>query len=532
MQSSRGKSLRELFVVHWAYNRLQIAALILVGLIGSLIFVSAQYFLMLGTADEMIRRETDTIFARTEAIARSNITTFARLQNSPNPPCTPADLNDMRGLVFDTMYLADVGRMVDGQVGCTALWGTLPDPPALPEPDRISRANGVSLWWDEVGLVPLKAPVNLVALGSSIVFIPQWIFRDADQVEPEVGLLVESRDRAHVQREIGNTQGLAEEGASSSRWYVPGQARHSRRCSDQYDVCVVGRYLMPNPLLTAPAGFAGALFGGFLTGAALAAGFVYLLNRRMPIRQQLSRALQDDRLAVVYQPIVDLDTGALTGAEALVRLVDLDGQWIAPDRFIGAAETMGLIGLISRSVTRRALRDMRDYLQGGDFYISINVSVLDFMDPEFRPFLEAEADELGIDRRQIALELTERETADHQVLAEVLGEYRRSGFQILIDDFGTGYSSLAYIERLPISGIKVDKMFVQGLGRSPIGGEVVKEVIVLAAALDVRLICEGVETRAQADILGAMRSGLSAQGWLYGKAVELDDFRKAAARAG
>jgi len=154
------------------------------------------------------------------------------------------------------------------------------------------------------------------------------------------------------------------------------------------------------------------------------------------------------------------------------------------------------------------------------------------MDPEFRPFLEAEADELGIDRRQIALELTERETADHQVLAEVLGEYRRSGFQILIDDFGTGYSSLAYIERLPISGIKVDKMFVQGLGRSPIGSEVVKEVIVLAAALDVRLICEGVETRAQADILGAMRSGLSAQGWLYGKAVELDDFRKAAARAG
>eukprot|EP01013_Petalomonas_cantuscygni_P028477 TRINITY_DN5238_c0_g1_i1.p1 TRINITY_DN5238_c0_g1~~TRINITY_DN5238_c0_g1_i1.p1 ORF type:complete len:152 (-),score=26.72 TRINITY_DN5238_c0_g1_i1:310-741(-) len=132
----------------------------------------------------------------------------------------------------------------------------------------------------------------------------------------------------------------------------------------------------------------------------------------------------------------------------------------------------------------------------------------------------------NISPKHIALELTERHTADQTVLAQMLDPFRRSGFQILIDDFGTGYSSLSYLERLPVSGIKIDRMFVQALGHGSIGTMVVKQIIDLATALDICLICEGIETQEQADILMGQSRNLAAQGWLFGKPVSAEEFSR------
>jgi len=509
----------------------QIAGVVAIALLGGLVSASAYYLLMQLAADERIRWETEAVFSRAEGIAASNIAVFERLNPSQHSPCSDPDLHELRQIAHDTMYLADVGRIINDKLACTALWGVLDSPPLLPQADAVGRAHGSSLWWNKVGLVPLEEPVNLAALGTSIVVISPWIFQNYENLEPGIGFVIEDRARTRVQREIGDTDGLAGQAAETSAWYLPNRARHIRVCSDGYDVCVVGRFRMPNPVLADPLGFAAIGLAGVLGGGLLGLTLLFLLYKQLPMRQQLSRVIREDRLVVVYQPIVSLDDGTLRGAEALVRLVDVDGQWISPQRFIAAAENLGLIGLISRSVARRALRDMRDYLQHDDFYLSINLSAPDFLDPEFLPFIEAEAGAHGIDRHRIALELTERQTADHDVLAEALAKYRSAGFQILIDDFGTGYSSLAYFQELPITGIKIDKMFVQGLGESTIGCEVVKQVLALASVLDVELICEGVETQTQADVLRSMQPGLSAQGWLYSKAVEAHVFRERFATA-
>jgi EAL domain-containing protein (putative c-di-GMP-specific phosphodiesterase class I) len=196
--------------------------------------------------------------------------------------------------------------------------------------------------------------------------------------------------------------------------------------------------------------------------------------------------------------------------------------------FIPVAVEAGLIGAIGTWVRIEALRQLAVWRADGtvtdDFYLSINVSPRQLSEAELPLIIAAELLEHGVPARAIALEMTESVMVDgSSVTTRVLHDLRELGLRLLVDDFGTGFSALGYLRRFPVTGVKIDRSFVSGLGESVEDEEIVRAVVAMSFALGLSVVAEGVETRPQRDALAA--AGVTqGQGWLWGPAVSPGDF--------
>jgi diguanylate cyclase (GGDEF)-like protein len=252
------------------------------------------------------------------------------------------------------------------------------------------------------------------------------------------------------------------------------------------------------------------------------------VRERIELEVALRQALADEQLYVAYQPIVHLADGVPRGAEALVRWVHAERGPIPPSVFIPIAEAAGLIGTLGTWVRRESLRQLGVWRTDGtvtdDFYLSINVSAQQFSEAEMPLVVAAELIEFGVPAPAVALEMTESVMVDgSSVTGRVLYELRELGVKLLIDDFGTGFSALGYLRRFPVTGVKIDRSFVTGLGASAEDEEIVKAVVAMSTAMGLSVIAEGVETRLQRDALAAV-GVTNGQGWLWGPAVPAAEF--------
>jgi diguanylate cyclase (GGDEF)-like protein len=252
------------------------------------------------------------------------------------------------------------------------------------------------------------------------------------------------------------------------------------------------------------------------------------VRERIELETALRTALAQGQLRVAYQPIVHLDTGRPIGAEALVRWDHPERGPIPPMSFIPIAEDAGLIGPIGTWVRTEALRQLAVWRADGtvadDFYLSINVSPRQLNEAELPLIVSAELLRHGVPARAVALEMTESVMVDgSSVTARVLFDLRELGLRLLVDDFGTGFSALGYLRRFPVTGVKIDRSFVSGLGTSDQDEEIVRAVVAMSNALGLSIVAEGVETRPQRDALAAV-GVTQGQGWLWGPAVTPAEF--------
>jgi diguanylate cyclase (GGDEF)-like protein len=252
------------------------------------------------------------------------------------------------------------------------------------------------------------------------------------------------------------------------------------------------------------------------------------VRERIELETALRTALAENQLHVAYQPIVHLDTGRPVGAEALVRWEHPERGPIPPMSFIGIAEDAGLIGAIGTWVREEALRQLGRWRADGtvadDFYLSVNVSPRQLSEPDLPRIVAAELVRFGVPARSVALEMTESVMVDgSSVTARVLFELREMGLRLLVDDFGTGFSALGYLRRFPVTGVKIDRSFVSGLGQNVEDEEIVRAVVAMSYALSLSIVAEGVESRTQRDALAAV-GVTQGQGWLWGPAVSPRDF--------
>lgn len=239
------------------------------------------------------------------------------------------------------------------------------------------------------------------------------------------------------------------------------------------------------------------------------------LDAKFQLRAQLTELLRTDllngRLDVVYQPQVN--AGGIIGAEALIRWTRADHGTIAPSMFVPLAEQAGLMRELGDFVLSKVLEDRK---QWPDLKIAINVSGSQLRDPEFGERLLDTLTVSATDFDRIELEITEGVLLAQDGLAELsLAMLRQAGVKIALDDFGTGYSSLSYLKRLPIDKIKIDRSFIAELGE-PKANALVRAIINLAAALDLSVLAEGVETPEQQAIL-ARQGCHQVQGYLTGR---------------
>ena len=236
--------------------------------------------------------------------------------------------------------------------------------------------------------------------------------------------------------------------------------------------------------------------------------------------ERLRVAIDRGELDLYYQPVVDLRTGAVVSAEALLRWFPADGPPIRPDEFIPAAESSGLILPIGAWVLRRACAQARQWYDQHGIRTSVNVSAEQLREPGFPAQVEQALAAAGLPAPALTIEVTESmlvdpTNGDAQRAVVHLTHLRSLGVQVALDDFGTGYSSLAYLRDLPVDFLKIDRAFVP-TADSPQRSKLTRAIVDLGASLGLVTVAEGVETAEQASELTALYCDL-AQGYHFAR---------------
>ncbi len=247
---------------------------------------------------------------------------------------------------------------------------------------------------------------------------------------------------------------------------------------------------------------------------------------RRSVEVALHHALDQRELMLHYQPKVNLETGAITGAEALLRLQRSDHELVYPAQFVSIAEDCGLILPIGKWVLREACRQTAAWLQAGlDMgQIAVNVSAVEFHSKDFLAGVRAILNDTGLDPRHLELELTESGLMqDVEPTTAILHALKDLGVQIAVDDFGTGYSSLSYLRRFPIDTLKIDQSFVQDIHGDTEEAIIVSAIIAMGKSLKLRVVAEGIETRPQLTFLQSQRCA-EGQGFFFSRPVVAEEF--------
>ena len=240
---------------------------------------------------------------------------------------------------------------------------------------------------------------------------------------------------------------------------------------------------------------------------------------------EIRQAMDEDRLVPFYQPIVELHSGQVTGAEALARIKAPDGAIISPAAFIDVAESNGILDQLTRSLLVTVLRDMQRL---NHIHPGINMAIN--WDPQLLEHvglpdeLKATCESWGISSTQITLEITETMAFEASpLILEVLVRLRLKGFNVAVDDYGTGYSNLDRLARMPFSKLKIDQSFVRKAGEDSFSIAGVETAIRLARELSMPTVAEGVEDEKLWNLMRACGASL-AQGYLMSRPLAIDQF--------
>jgi EAL domain-containing protein (putative c-di-GMP-specific phosphodiesterase class I) len=245
---------------------------------------------------------------------------------------------------------------------------------------------------------------------------------------------------------------------------------------------------------------------------------------RVRFESDLRRAIERQELRLLYQPIVDVRSTAITGFETLLRWQHHELGILNPARFIPLAEDSGLIGSIGEWVLSAACAECLSWQVNTPgappITLAVNVSVRQLKQERFWEMIENTLSRVGLAAHQLGIELTESAVMDDPDTAiKVLNRIRRLGVRIAIDDFGTGYCSLSYLKQLPIDAIKIDLSFVRDIGEVKDNEAIIKAIIGLAGNLGLRVIAEGVETADQAAFLRLHRCDFM-QGYYFSEPID------------
>ena len=251
-----------------------------------------------------------------------------------------------------------------------------------------------------------------------------------------------------------------------------------------------------------------------------------LARRRFSIETELRRALDKDQLKLFYQPLIDLKSGAVAGFEALARWTHEDRGEISPTEFIPVAEESGLILQLGRWAMDTAARTLADWdRQSGEklpLYVGVNLSAIQVARDNIAEVVESALRSSGLTGDRLTLELTESAIVQDPARAtRVFDALKALDATVAMDDFGTGYSSLAYLQRLPIDVLKIDRSFVSGMMVDPDSVAIVRAVLSLAEALGMSTTAEGIETVELATTLATLGCA-SGQGYYFARPLEAD----------
>jgi sensor c-di-GMP phosphodiesterase-like protein len=499
-----------------------------VTLIAAFLGALGGYFLALGVtvwvAGTRLDQYAGRIVGDTEAWDAELRTALAAVNASPHAFCSGSEVDYFRKLIFNSDFLKDAGRIRDGRFSCSAAMGQPAQSRAQLVPNFVQQ-DGSAIYVNPAPYGRSGATEIAFKSGSSYV-----VFTPNSRLHSEPGPMhftLTAINAPNLQRGkfLGESSNVDPQVLSAEGRYKIGDTLYATRCSIALYDCATAFTTIPEMVQADPTRFYGCIGLTTLIVALMGFAFSLFYRRTKSLEQQLRRAIRGDKLGVVYQPIVELATGKILGAEALARWTDEEGQAIGPDVFVKIAEERGFVGQISRLVLRRILRDFGHFMRAG-FRVSINLTAADFADREFLEELKSSLARAGVSTQCLTIEITESSTVRQKLAIEAIKSLRVGGHHVHIDDFGTGYSSLAYLQDLSVDAIKIDKAFTQSIGTQSVTTAILPQILAMAEALNLHVVVEGVETVEQAKYFARSRIPVMAQGWLYGRPIAPRDFLK------
>jgi PAS domain S-box-containing protein len=245
--------------------------------------------------------------------------------------------------------------------------------------------------------------------------------------------------------------------------------------------------------------------------------------KRLRLETDLRKALDQGEFRVYYQPIVSLQTGKITGFEALSRWQRPEGI-VPPIEFIAVAEEIGLIVPMNRQLLREACQHLRswqsEFPSSPPLTMSVNISARDFAQPDLASTIRESLEQTGVDPGCLQLEIVETiAMGDAEKSSYVLSQLKALGVGLSIDDFGTGYSSLSRLHRIPVDTLKIDRAFIMPMHSDPENREIVRIIIMLAHNLGLKVVAEGTETEEHINLLKQLNCEM-AQGYFYSRPAD------------
>jgi sensor c-di-GMP phosphodiesterase-like protein len=437
---------------------------------------------------------------------------------SPYPACSDAEIEYFRTLVFQSQYLKAAGRMRNSAITCSTSLGRATQPQARYAPD-IRQRDGTLMYRN---LTPFELDnETVIAIRFEDAFIVYSPYNMKPLLSNATPFTVTDLDAPTQQ--AGRLIGAPlNEGAFliSNGQFRQGNMLYGTRCSPDGMVCAAAHLPVSQAMENNRIEVGGFVAFGSLTGILLGFVCAMIYRRRLGFENQLLRAIRKDALRIVYQPIVDLKSGRLVEAEALVRWTNDENVAVSPDDFVKVAEARGFVGQITKLVVRHVLREFGKTLrERTDFRVNVNIAAADLADPAFLPMLDNALAEAGVQPSAIGIEITESYTARQEIAKETILRLRQRGHFVHIDDFGTGYSSLAYLHDLSVDAVKIDKAFTKAIGTDAVTVTILPQILIMAETLGLRVIVEGIETPQQARYFASARQDIYAQGWLFGRPI-------------
>ncbi|MGK6316832.1 EAL domain-containing protein [Neorhizobium sp. DT-125] len=512
-----------------------IAAAIFLGLLGAIVPIAAMVYISWMIAvekqqDNLERVAEQTIMRASRTFEDAKLA-LDSLAYPRLPPCSPQHIARMRVIAFNTPSVAEVGYIENGRLKCTS-WGV--------EEGEVSKApvdyvtpDGLEVTTHVQPAASMGNPVMALHYGSYSVLMDPARFVDI-LVEDDISLALANQDGLLISKLnspdpelVDALIGEPRKGMTSASLYAVARDKGLIAIAMEPRSNLAAK-LRQEQLLLLPVG---AFIAAFIVGIV-----AWLSRKRLSPLGELSIAVRKREFIVHYQPIVELKTGSCIGAEALLRWQRPDGSLVRPDLFIPLAEESGLILPITDQVIEAIILELGALLRmDRSMHVAVNLSAADVTSGRALDVLEDRLAGTEIEPRQIWLEATERGFIDIDAARSTLARARERGHAVAIDDFGTGYSSLQYLQGLPMDALKIDKSFIDTIGRNSATSSVTSHIIEMAKTLDLQIVAEGVETEEQADYLTA-RDVHFGQGWLFSKPLPAPDFiryyRNAKARQG
>jgi sensor c-di-GMP phosphodiesterase-like protein len=437
---------------------------------------------------------------------------------SPYPVCSPAEIQYFNALIDQSAFIIDTGHMNDdGQIQCSAKLGRPAQLGNQLNPD-FTQQDGTQIY---KGLTPYRdnslTAITLQRNHSFVVYTPLARM----YIEPAPLHFTETVTDAPTQRHgllLGESLLAGPEILSTEGKDWLGDKLYATRCSIRFFSCVTAFTSLPEIVASARTRFVGCMVSCGLFGALVGLLLSLLYRRNKAISKQLRRAIRKGDLWMLYQPIVDLESGRIAGAEALARWANEDGIPVSPDVFVHVAEENGFVCELTQWVLRRVLADFATTLrENPDFRVSINVTADDLNSPAFLLTLEGALAYARVRPQSLTIEITESSAVRHEAAIHTIHALREHGHKVHIDDFGTGYSSLSYLQDLAVDAIKIDRSFTQSIGTGAVTITILPQILAIAKALNLNVVAEGIETDEQAKYFADAKQSVLAQGWLFGR---------------